>query len=149
MLSKTSRDLSNCSEKTLDRTTKHESLKGTERKSMTTQELMNRLADFGDNFTERKPRVLMPATFARPLSHSPIRFLRTAQRSVFAVVVPSSANRPCFSGPAYIRRGSEIVQASQEIPPSPRMNLNTRVSNQSSKKAGVSPAVVDPHFAAN
>ncbi len=31
-----------------------------------------------------------------------------------AVIVPGSADRPHFSGPAYVRRGSETVQASDE-----------------------------------
>jgi predicted HTH transcriptional regulator len=150
---------------------------------------MNRLADFEDNFTERKPasvnaRDLHKAivAFANsvpenraaiiyigvgndgsprglpnpdslqktvrnicdhdcfPPIKASLEVLDVVGKSVIAVVVPSSANRPYFSGPAYIRRGSESVQASQEIPPSPRMNLNTRVSNQSPKK----PASVRP-----
>ena len=35
--------------------------------------------------------------------------------NVVAVVIPASANRPHFAGPAYIRRGSESVTASAEV----------------------------------
>jgi len=37
------------------------------------------------------------------------------QQNVLAVVIPASDNRPHFSGPAYVRRGSESVAASAEI----------------------------------
>jgi len=36
-------------------------------------------------------------------------------KKVVAVVVPASKDRPHFSGPAYVRRGSESVNASREM----------------------------------
>ena len=41
--------------------------------------------------------------------------LQVEGKAVLAVVVPSSKNRPHFSGPAYVRRGSESVAASPEL----------------------------------
>lgn len=41
--------------------------------------------------------------------------LNTDAGPVVAVVVPASANRPHFTGPAYIRRGSESVAASEQV----------------------------------
>lgn len=36
-------------------------------------------------------------------------------RQALAVIIPYSENRPHFSGPAYVRRGSETIIASEEI----------------------------------
>jgi hypothetical protein len=36
-------------------------------------------------------------------------------KAVLAIVVPSSGNKPHFSGPAYVRKGSESVAASPEL----------------------------------
>jgi len=51
--------------------------------------------------------------------YPPIRFfsevLQTPDGSVLAVVIPESSNRPHFSGPAFVRRGSESVAASSEF----------------------------------
>jgi hypothetical protein len=51
--------------------------------------------------------------------YPPIAFtaevLEAEGKAVVAVVVPSSTNRPHFSGPAFIRRGSESVTASPEL----------------------------------
>ena len=51
--------------------------------------------------------------------YPPIAFnsevLNIEGRPVLAVVIPHSTNRPHFSGPAFIRRGSESVAASQEL----------------------------------
>jgi hypothetical protein len=41
--------------------------------------------------------------------------LDVEDKAVIAVVVPSSRNRPHFSGPAFVRRGSESVAASPEL----------------------------------
>ena len=51
--------------------------------------------------------------------YPPIAFsaqvLEAEGKAVVAVVVPSSANRPHFAGPALVRRGSESVGASPEL----------------------------------
>ncbi len=51
--------------------------------------------------------------------YPPIRFvsevLPVDDRSVVAVIIKSSDNRPHFSGPAFVRRGSESVSASQDV----------------------------------
>ena len=36
-------------------------------------------------------------------------------RQIVAVVIPFSKNRPHFSGPAFIRRGSQSIKASEEV----------------------------------
>src|SRR5947209_6945522 len=131
---------------------------------MTKQELMNRVTDFEDNFTERKPKgvnareirktivafansvpggravvlyigvrndgslqgVTNPDSLQKTVRNicdqdcfPPIKVslevLDVVGKSVVAVAVPSSDNRPHFSGPAYVRRGSESVEASKEM----------------------------------
>lgn len=51
--------------------------------------------------------------------YPPVRYssevLSLPDGNVLAVVVPASTNRPHFSGPAYVRRGSESVAASPEV----------------------------------
>ena len=49
-------------------------------------------------------------------------------RQALAVIVPHSKNRPHFSGPAYIRRGSETVVASEE-------QFNHLIASRNSKVA--------------
>jgi hypothetical protein len=49
---------------------------------------------------------------------------------VVIVSIPSSANRPHFSGPAYIRRGSESVAASEQV-------FNELVHSRNSKAAAI------------
>ena len=41
--------------------------------------------------------------------------LSTPEGVVLAVVIPESLNKPHFSGPAFVRRGSESVAASREV----------------------------------
>jgi len=51
--------------------------------------------------------------------YPPITFssevLKVNDKPVVAVMVSPSNNRPHFSGPAYVRRGSASVEASEEI----------------------------------
>lgn len=51
--------------------------------------------------------------------YPPIQFsaevLSTPEGNVLAVVIPESLNKPHFSGPAFVRRGSESVAASPEV----------------------------------
>lgn len=51
--------------------------------------------------------------------YPPIKFsaevLNPEGGPILAVVVPASGNKPHFSGPAYVRRGSESVTASAEV----------------------------------
>lgn len=49
-------------------------------------------------------------------------------KNVIAVVIPASQNRPHFAGPAYLRRGSESVSASDEV-------FNELVHSRNSKAA--------------
>ena len=58
---------------------------------------------------EQSERVCYP-----PIAVTP-EVLEVEGKAVLAVVVPSSKNRPHFSGPAYVRRGSESVAASPEL----------------------------------
>ena len=51
--------------------------------------------------------------------YPPIKFqsqvINSEGKNILAVIIPFSSNRPHFAGPAYIRRGSESVVASEEI----------------------------------
>lgn len=51
--------------------------------------------------------------------YPPIKFsievLNVENKKIIAIVIPYSNNRPHFSGPAYIRRGSQSVIASEQV----------------------------------
>ena len=42
------------------------------------------------------------------------RILAQEEKQFLAVIVPGSADRPCFAGPAYVRDGSRTVKASEK-----------------------------------
>ncbi len=50
-----------------------------------------------------------------PITNFTCRVLTPEAKDVLAVVVGSSTEKPHFSGPAYVRRGSESVNASREV----------------------------------
>ena len=54
------------------------------------------------------------------------RVIAENQRQALAVIVPHSKNRPHFSGPAYVRHGSETVVASDD-------QFNTLIASRNSK----------------
>lgn len=66
--------------------------------------------------------------------YPPIKFsaevLKPEGGPILAVVVPASRNKPHFSGPAYVRRGSESVTASKEV-------FDELVNSRNSKCAAV------------
>lgn len=127
-------------------------------------DLLARLADPEDNFTERKPEGATGSEFRKTIvafansvptgriavlfigidddggcsgventdklqqtirriceveCYPPIRFscevVVAEKKAIVAVVVPSSINGPHFAGPAFVRRGSESVVASQVV----------------------------------
>jgi predicted HTH transcriptional regulator len=50
--------------------------------------------------------------------YPPVKYrieLLQEHKNVLAIIIPASEKRPHFAGPAYIRRGSESVAASQEM----------------------------------
>jgi len=49
-----------------------------------------------------------------PLIGFSTEVLSTTEGAVLAVIIPESSNKPHFSGPAFVRRGSESVAASPE-----------------------------------
>jgi hypothetical protein len=128
------------------------------------QELMDRLKNHEDNFTERKPDGVKPDEIRKtivafsnsvpegrtgvlyiglkdngdiqgvsnsdslqktirsicekdcyPSIQPRIEVLPIQGKSVIAVVVPESRTRPHFSGPAYVRIGSESIAASEKV----------------------------------
>lgn len=53
-----------------------------------------------------------------PISYQPkvlVVDVAGTSKEILAIMVPFSTNRPHFSGPAYIRRGSETIEASPEV----------------------------------
>ncbi len=66
--------------------------------------------------------------------YPPIKFssevLKPEGGPVVAVVIPASSNKPHFAGPAYVRRGSESVAASEEA-------FDELVHSRNSKSAAV------------
>jgi len=56
--------------------------------------------------------------------------LRLNGKEVLAVVIPSSSNRPHFSGPAFVRRGSQTIGASEDV-------FNDLIASRSSKPAAI------------
>lgn len=66
--------------------------------------------------------------------YPPIRFtsevITTDDGPIVAVIVPASDNRPHFAGPAFVRRGSESVMASEQV-------FNELVYSRNSKAAAV------------
>lgn len=66
-----------------------------------------------DSF-QKKVRALSEKECYPPIQCQ-IYVLDTEGKSVVAVVVEASPNRPHFSGPAYVRRGSESVVASEDV----------------------------------
>lgn len=132
--------------------------------TMSAEELLRRLNNHEDNFTERKPDKINAAQIRQTLvafansvpegreailfigvhddgrilgCSNPDSMQKTVRRvseqdcyprvtftsevingnpgPVLAVIVPHSASRPHFSGPAYVRRGSESVVASEQL----------------------------------
>lgn len=51
--------------------------------------------------------------------YPPVRYFietfRQDEKEVLAVVIPESKSRPHFTGPAFVRKGSESVKASEEV----------------------------------
>ncbi len=66
--------------------------------------------------------------------YPPIKFqsqvIPYEDKNLLAVIIPFSSNRPHFAGPAYIRRGSESVVASEEI-------FQELIDSRTSKVAGI------------
>jgi hypothetical protein len=66
--------------------------------------------------------------------YPPVRYkcevLRQGDRDILAVVIPSSSTRPHFSGPAFVRRGSQTIIASED-------QFNELVVSRLSKPAAI------------
>lgn len=66
--------------------------------------------------------------------YPPVRYqcevIRQGDKDVLAVVIPSSSTRPHFSGPAFVRRGSQTIIASED-------QLNELVVSRLSKPAAI------------
>lgn len=70
------------------------------------------------------------------------RVIAENQRQALAIIVPHSKNRPHFSGPAYVRRGSETIIASQE-------QFNDLIASRNSKAALILLHKGEPAFIEN
>ncbi len=67
---------------------------------------------------QRKIRIIAKEQCYPPIQYCPVPMpidLNGKTITILAVVVPSSANRPHFSGLAYIREGSESIEASAKV----------------------------------
>jgi hypothetical protein len=70
------------------------------------------------------------------------RIVAEKGKQALAVIVPHSKNRPHFSGPAYVRRGSETVEASGE-------QFNDLIASRNSKAALILQHKGEPAYVEN
>jgi len=61
-----------------------------------------------------------------PPIHFTTEILRIDDKQILAVIIPPSSNKPHFSGPAFIRQGSESISASPDL-------FNDLVTSRNSK----------------